>query len=138
MAGIGVAQLVLRRPGRIMFAFEMLAALCVLAMGLAPVVPVVFVSMALMGAALASSTVIWQSLLQRLVPAPLLGRVTSIDLLGNSVINPVAPLIAAGLIGSLGPPGTFLTAGVYAIVLVSIAVSASPLRDMEETALTAA
>ena len=138
VAGIGVAQLVLRRPGRIMFAFEMLAALCVLAMGLAPVVPVVFVSMALMGAALGSSTVIWQSLLQRLVPAPLLGRVTSIDLLGNSVINPLAPLIAAGLIGFLGPPGTFLIAGVYAIVLVSIAVVGSPLRDLEEAALTAA
>jgi MFS family permease len=137
-AGIGVAQLVLRRPGRVMFGFELLAILGVLSMGLAPVLPVVFVSMAVMGAALASSTVIWQSLLQRLVPAPLLGRVTSIDLLGNSVINPLAPLIAAALIGTVGPPATFVIAGVYALGLVSIALAASPLRDMEESTLTAA
>lgn len=138
VAGIGVAQLAIRRPGRLMFGFEMLAALSVLAIGLVPTLPVVFVSMALAGVALASSTVIWQALLQRLVPAPLLGRVTSIDLLGNSVINPLAPLIAAGLIGSVGPPGTFVIAGLYAIGLVTIALVASPLRNMAEAAFTAA
>jgi hypothetical protein len=76
--------------------------------------------------------------MQRLVPARVLGRVSSIDLLGNSVINPLAPLIAAALIGAVGPPGTFLIAGVYALGLVTIAVLASPLRDMEEAAFTAA
>jgi DHA3 family tetracycline resistance protein-like MFS transporter len=138
VASIGVAQLVARRPGRIMFFFEILAALCVLAIGLAPTLPVVFVSMALTGAALSSSTVIWESLLQRIVPAAVLGRVTSVNLLGNSVINPVAPLIAAALIGSLGPPGTFVVAGVYALGLVTITVLVSPLRDLEEPAATAA
>ncbi|HLZ47061.1 MAG TPA: MFS transporter [Candidatus Limnocylindria bacterium] len=138
VAGIGVAQLTMRRPGRVMFAFELLAALAVVAVGLAPTLPVLLVAMVVMGVALASSTVIWQSLLQRLVPAHVLGRVTSIDLLGNSVINPLAPLIAAGLIGRVGPPGTFLVAGIYALVLVTIAVIASPLRTMEDAAFTAA
>jgi DHA3 family tetracycline resistance protein-like MFS transporter len=133
-----VAQLTARRPGRVMFAFEMLAALGVLAIGLVPTLPVVLLAMVVMGVALASSTVIWQSLLQRLVPTHVLGRVTSIDLLGNSVINPLAPLIAAALIGPIGPPGTFLIAGIYAVVLVTIAVIASPLRDMDEAAFTAA
>jgi MFS family permease len=138
VASVGVAQLVTPRPGRVMFFFEIVAALCVLAIGLAPALPVVFVSMALMGIALSSSTVIWESLLQRIVPAAVLGRVTSINLLGNSVINPVAPLIAAALIGSLGPPGTFVVAGVYALALVTITVVVSPLRDLEEPAATAA
>jgi len=138
VAGIGVAQLTMRRPGRVMFAFELLAALAVVAVGLAPTLPVLLLAMVVMGVALASSTVIWQSLLQRLVPAHVLGRVTSIDLLGNSVINPLAPLIAAGLIGRVGPPGTFLIAGFYALVLVTIAVIASPLRTMEDAAFTAA
>jgi len=133
-AGVGVAQLVTRRPGRVLFAFEVLAALCVLLLGLVPILPVVFVSMALMGAALSSSTVIWQALLQRYVPERLLGRVSSIDLLGNSVINPVAPIVAAALIGAVGPPATFVIAGVYALALVSAAVAASPLRGMEEAA----
>jgi DHA3 family tetracycline resistance protein-like MFS transporter len=138
VASIGVAQLVTRRPGRVLFAFEILATLTTLAIGIEPTLPVVFVSFALMGVALSSSTVIWQAMLQRLVPARVLGRVTSIDLLGNSVINPVAPLIAAVLIGSLGPPGTFLVAGVYALALVTITVAVSPLRDLEEPAPTAA
>ena len=138
VAGIGVAQLTMRRPGRVMFAFELLAALAVVAVGIAPTLAVLLGAMVVMGVALASSTVIWQSLLQRLVPAHVLGRVTSIDLLGNSVINPLAPLIAAALVGPIGPPGTFLVAGVYALVLVSIAVIASPLRDMEDAAFTAA
>jgi DHA3 family tetracycline resistance protein-like MFS transporter len=138
VAGIAVAQLTARRPGRVMFAFEMLAALGVLAIGLVPTLPVVLLAMVVMGVALASSTVIWQSLLQRLVPTHVLGRVTSIDLLGNSVINPLAPLIAAALIGPVGPPTTFLIAGIYALVLVTIAVIASPLRDMDEAAFTAA
>ena len=137
-AGVMVAQLGMRRPGRVMFAFEVLAAVAVLAIGLVPTLPVVLASMIVMGIALSGSTVIWQSLLQRLVPAHVQGRVTSIDLLGNSVINPLAPLIAAALIGPVGPPGTFVIAGIYALALVSIAVIASPLPNMEEAAFTAA
>lgn len=138
VAGIVVAQLAMRRPGRVMFAFEVLAALSVLAVGLSPTLPVLLGAMALMGVSLASSTVIWQSLLQRRVPAQVLGRVSSIDLLGNSVINPLAPLIAAALIGPIGPAGTFVAAGGYALALVIVAVIASPLRDMEDAAFTAA
>jgi MFS family permease len=138
VASVGVAQLVTRRPGRVMFAFEILAALTVLATGLVPTLPVVFASLVLMGVALSSSTVIWEALLQRIVPAQVLGRVTSINLLGNSVINPLAPIVAAALIGAVGPPGTFLIAGVYALALVSITVIVSPLRDLEEPAPRAA
>lgn len=138
VASVGVAQLVTRRPGRVMFAFEIMAALCVVAIGLVPTVPIVFVSMALTGVALSSSTVIWQAMLQRLVPTGVLGRATSIDLLGNSIINPLAPLIAAALIGVVGPASTFLVAGVYALVLVSVTVLVSPFRDVEESAPTAA
>lgn len=138
VAGIVVAQLAMRRPGRVMFAFELLAALSVLAVGLSPTLPVLLGAMALMGVSLASSTVIWQSLLQRRVPAQVLGRVSSIDLLGNSVINPLAPLIAAALIEPIGPAGTFVAAGGYALALVIVAVIASPLRDMEDATFTAA
>jgi hypothetical protein len=68
----------------------------------------------------------------------MLGRVSSINLLGNSLINPVAPLVAAAFIGAVGPASTFLIAGVYALGLVTIAVLSSPLPNMEEAAFTAA
>jgi len=132
VASVAVAQLVIRRPGVVLFAFEMLAACATVGIGLLPVVPAVLLFLAITAAALASSTVIWQGLLQRHVPEHMLGRVSSIDLLGNSVINPVAPLVAAALISAVGPPGTFLVAGVYAVVLASAGLLLSPLRRFEE------
>jgi MFS family permease len=131
-ASIGVAQLVTSRPGRVLYAFEVLAAISVLAIGLVPILPIVVVSMAVTGAALASSTVIWEALLQRHVPERMLGRVSSINLLGNSLINPVAPIAAAALVGSVGPPATFVIAGGYALALASIGLIAAPVRQIEE------
>ena len=133
VASFVVAQLVLRRPGRPMFAFELLAGLSVLAIGLLPTLPAVVALMALVGVGLSSSTVIWQAMLQRHVPERMLGRVSSIDLLGNSVINPIAPIAAAALVGSIGPAGTFVVAGTYAIAFASVGLVASPLLRIEES-----
>src|SRR5260221_1253100 len=106
-AGVMVAQLGMRRPGRVMFAFEVLAAVAVLAIGLVPTLPVVLASMIVMGIALSGSTVIWQSLLQRLLPAHVQRRVPSIGLVGNSAINPLTPLMSSRPIRPSGAPGTF-------------------------------
>ena len=132
VASVVVAQLTIRRPGRLLFAFELLAAVCVLAIGLVPVLPAVVVFMALTGVGLASSTVIWEAMLQRHVPENLLGRVASIDLLGNSLINPIGPLAAAALVGSIGAAGAFAVAGAYAVAFASIGLVVSPVRRMEE------
>ena len=133
VASFVVAQLILRHPGRPMFAFELLAGLSVLAIGLVPTLPAVVALMALVGVGLSSSTVIWQAMLQRHVPERMLGRVSSIDLLGNSVINPIAPIAAAALVGSIGPAGTFVVAGAYAIAFALVGLVASPLLRIEES-----
>lgn len=138
LASIVIAQLAIRRPGRLMFVFEVLATVATLAIGLIPSVPAVVVLMALVGVGLASSTVIWEALLQRHVPERMLGRVSSIDLLGNSLINPVGPIAAAALVGSMGPANTFVVAGAYALALASIWLVASPLRHIDESRTEAA
>ena len=136
VASVAVAQLATRRPGRLLYAFELLAALGVLGIGLVPTLPSIVALIALTGVGLSSSTVIWQAMLQRHVPERMLGRVSSIDLLGNSVINPAAPLAAAAFVGAFGPPSTFVIAGVYATVLASIGLVASPLARMAEAGRT--
>jgi len=88
--------------------------------------------MALTGVGLASSTVIWEAMLQRHVPEKLLGRVASIDLLGNSLINPVGPIAAAALVGAIGPGGAFVVAGAYAVAFASIGLLVSPVRHIDE------
>jgi MFS family permease len=137
-SSIGIAQLVTRHPGRVMFAFEGLSAVAVLTLGLVPILPVVVVSMAVIGVCLSASTVIWEALLQRHVPERMLGRVSSINLLGNSLINPLGPILAAAVIGAVGPPSTFALAGAYMLALVIIVAIKSPLRNLEEPAPTAA
>jgi MFS family permease len=132
VASVVVAQLTIRRPGQLLFAFELLAAVSVLAIGLVPILPAVVAFMALTGVGLASSTVIWEAMLQRHVPEKLLGRVASIDLLGNSLINPIGPLAAAALVGSIGPAMAFVVAGAYAVAFASIGLIVSPVRRMEE------
>lgn len=129
-ASVVIAQLTIRRPGAVIFPLEILASVSVLAIGLAPVLPVVVIAMALMGAALASSTVIWEATVQQQVPEQMRGRMTSIDLLGNYLIIPVAPLAAAALVAAAGPATTFVISGVYAVTLASIAIVASPLRSL--------
>lgn len=133
LASLVIAQLVIRRPGRLMFAFEVLACASVIAIGLVPSVPAVAILMALMGVGLASSTVIWEAMWQRHVPERMLGRVSSIDLLGNSLVNPLGPIVAAALIGSIGPAGTFVVTGSYAIAFALFGFVASPLRHIEES-----
>jgi MFS family permease len=133
VASVGIAQLALRRPGRPMFMFEVLACASVLAIGLAPSVPAVVFFMALTGVGLASSTVIWQAMLLRHVPEQMLGRVSSIDLLGNSLINPIGPLVAAVLVGAVGPAGSFVIAGAYALTLATIGLIVSPVRHVDES-----
>jgi DHA3 family tetracycline resistance protein-like MFS transporter len=132
VASVVVAQLTIRRPGRLLFAFELLAAGCVLAIGLVPIIPAVVVFIGLTGVGLASSTVIWEAMLQRHVPEKLLGRVASIDLLGNSLINPVGPIAAAALVGAIGPGGAFIVAGAYAVAFASIGLLVSPVRHIDE------
>jgi len=126
-------KLAIRRPGRLMFAFEVLACVSTLAIGLIPSVPAVVLLMALVGVGLASSTVIWEALLQRHVPERMLGRVSSIDLLGNSLINPIGPIAMAALVASIGPASTFVVAGSYALALASLWLLASPLRHIDES-----
>lgn len=134
VASVVIAQLTIRRPGMLMFAFELLAGVCVLAIGLVPVLPAVVVFMALIGAGLASSTVVWEATLQRHVPEHMLGRISSIDLLGGALINPIAPIAAAALVTTVGPTATFAVAGAYAVTLASIALVAAPLRHLSESA----
>lgn len=133
VASVVIAQLSVRRPGTLLFVFELLAGIAALAIGQLAAVPAVVILMAVVGLCLSSSTVIWEALLQRHMPERLLGRVMSIDLLGNSLIIPVAPLVAAALVSSLGPASAFVVAGAYAVALASIGLIASPLLQINES-----
>jgi MFS family permease len=83
---------------------------------------VMAVALFVVGFAGAAAMVIWGTLLQRRVPAHLLGRVSSLDFFVSLALMPVS-MAAAGPIGeSLGLPLTFLVAGVVPVGLAVIAI----------------
>ncbi|MFP5370611.1 MAG: MFS transporter, partial [Actinomycetes bacterium] len=80
---------------------------------------------AVMGATFQAGMVIWGTLLQRRVPAALLGRVSSLDFFVSLSFMPLS-MALAGTVGELvGLTTVFLVAGIAPVVLAVVAVVAA-------------
>ena len=80
---------------------------------------------AVMGATFQAGMVIWGTLLQRRVPAALLGRVSSLDFFVSLSFMPLS-MALAGTVGELvGLTAVFLVAGTAPVVLAVIAIVAA-------------
>jgi MFS family permease len=94
----------------------------------------------LVGASYAAATVIWGTLLQRRVPAHLLGRVSSLDFFVSLAFMPVSMAVAGPVGEAIGVPLTFVVAatiptflGVAAILAWRLPADeiAHPIRDAD-------
>jgi transmembrane secretion effector len=130
LGGAALLGVRVTRTGIAMYSFELLAGLCVLAIGLLPVLPAVAALMAVMGVSLTASEIVWTTALQRHVPPAVLARVSSIDLLAGSVLVPLAPIVASLVVEAAGPAAAFIVAGTFASVLAFIALTSSPVRRL--------
>lgn len=74
------------------------------------------------GFGFSSATVIWGTLLQRRVPAALLGRVSSLDFFVSLALMPVSMAIAGPVGVAIGLPITFVIAGAVPTVLAIAAI----------------
>ncbi|MCD2441419.1 MFS transporter [Agromyces sp. SYSU K20354] len=99
------------------------------------------------GAAFNGGVVIWGTLLQRRVPAHMLGRVSSLDFFVSLAFMPVSMAFAGPAGESLGLPVVFLIAGIAPLVIGIVAIIAArmtrdevahPLASDDEEALEAA
>ncbi|MFW5471379.1 MFS transporter [Knoellia sp. CPCC 206435] len=91
-----------------------------------------------LGACFSAPTVIWGTLLQRRVPPPLMGRVSSLDFFVSISLMPVSMAVAGPVSDVIGLRPTFLIAGLVPTVLAVVAILwarlpadelAHPLRD---------
>ena len=117
IATLTVSQLTVRRVGIYLYTVASVEGLAFLAMGLYPVLPLVMVANGMFAASVVAFTVVWDSLLQREVPRPLLGRVVSLDWFGAILLGPAAPIFGALLAQRSGPRSVFLVCGAFAFVL---------------------
>jgi MFS family permease len=115
-------------------------ALPLVVMGFASAVWQMVAAALVLGALWAAPMVIWGTLLQRRVPAHMLGRVSSLDFFVSISLMPVSMALAGPVAEVVGLRTTFLVAGVAPSVLALVAVVwarmpadeiAHPLREEE-------
>lgn len=102
----------LRRRGVSTYAVWLISGLTLMVMGLSPSITGVAIAAFICGAGLTIGNLIWINTLQELVPANLLGRVSSIDNLGSLVFTPVGYGIAGWATDLIGPPLVFILGGI--------------------------
>jgi DHA3 family tetracycline resistance protein-like MFS transporter len=139
-AGAMVASVVLagrglpRRPLTVMYACW--ATMCLQLVGYAVARSLWHVVVvALLGTALlVYGQILWTTMLQRLVPRALLGRVASVDSLLSWGLTPVSYALTAPVVGALGLNATLVTAGLAATtILVGTWLLFPKIRAIEES-----
>jgi MFS family permease len=95
-----------------------------MAFGLATALWVMVLASLVVGVTDAAATVIWGTLLQRRVPAHLLGRVSSLDFFVSLALMPVSMALAGPVGERVGLPPTFVVAAVVPTLLAVVALLA--------------
>jgi MFS family permease len=126
-----IAQVRIRRSGVAMYLFGALMGVSFFVYGLVPTVPGALVASAINGLSFACFGVLWVTALQVHVPRRLLGRVTSVDYFGGTLLAPVAPVGAAFLAQSQGPAFVFVIAGAITVALTLAGLLLPSIRDLE-------
>lgn len=100
-------------------------------LGLAPNLLAMLGALFVVGATTGAGVVIWGTLLQRLVPPDMIGRVASLDFFVSIAFMPVSIAVAGPLSLLLPIPSIFVIAGVLPPVLALVALLAGRMRPTE-------
>lgn len=97
-----------------------------------PIEPIMVIgASALVGAGLATFTILWGTLQQEKVPNDLLGRVSSITQLGVASTLPGGLVLAGLLADSIGPAQVFALAGLLVVIPASIGLCVRDIRRLQ-------
>jgi len=94
---------------------------------------VMLAALFIVGATTGAGVVIWGTLLQRLVPLEMIGRVASLDFFVSIAFMPVSIAIAGPLSMLVPIPMIFMIAGIVPPVLAVVALWAGRMRAVERT-----
>lgn len=121
LAAVALGRLVkIRRRGVLMYGAWMLAGVALLCMGLPITVAGVGTAIFICGASLAVLNLVWANTLQEIVPANLLGRVSSVDGLGSYALLPVGYGLSGFAADHIGAPTVFVFGGAASVVLIGL------------------
>ncbi|MBI2773503.1 MAG: MFS transporter [Chloroflexi bacterium] len=131
LGSIVIGQIRIRRSGLAMYLFAVAGGIAVAVYGLVPTLTGALVASVGSGFAFVAFGVLWESALQRHVPRALLGRVTSVDWFGGTLLAPVAPLGAALVAESFGPASLLAGAGLVMMLLAAAGLVLPSIRRLE-------
>ncbi|HKW21125.1 MAG TPA: MFS transporter [Ktedonobacterales bacterium] len=121
VAAVALGRMVkIRRRGVLMYGAWMLAGVALLCMGLPITVAGVGTAIFICGASLAVLNLVWANTLQEMVPADLLGRVSSVDGLGSYALLPVGYGLSGFAADHIGAPTVFVLGGAASVVLIGL------------------
>jgi hypothetical protein len=123
LGSLGMASL--RMPRRyltIMNLFWGLGCLPLALVGISGSVSLIAAAVFVVGLCFSAATVIWGTLLQRRVPAHMLGRVSSLDFFVSLVFMPISMAVAAPVSAVIGTGMTFAIAGLLPTVIAVLAI----------------
>ncbi len=86
---------------------------------------------ALLGFAIGFFNVIWFTVLQELIPADKLGRVSSIDMMGSFVLTPIGYALGGVVIDQVGPRLVFIGCGVISALMPTIGLAVKGIRALD-------
>ncbi|MEQ4300013.1 MFS transporter [Plantactinospora sp. B6F1] len=121
-----------RRYLTVMNLFWGVGCLPLVAVGLAGQVWLIAVAVFVVGICFSAPMVIWGTLLQRRVPAHMLGRVSSLDFFVSLVFMPLSMAIAGPVSAGVGLGATFALAGLLppALAVLAIALARMPQDEL--------
>jgi MFS family permease len=143
IGSLGMASM--RMPRRYLTVMNLMwgiGSLPLLVMGFATAVWQIVAASFVLGVMFGAPMVIWGTLLQRRVPAHMLGRVASLDFFVSVSLMPVSMALAGPVSEAIGLRTTFAIAGVAPVVFAVVAVAWArlpqdeldhPLRDPDDT-----
>jgi MFS family permease len=126
-----IGQFRIRWSGTVMYGAAFVSGVALAVYGLLPNLAGALAASVVYGISLTWFGVLWQSALQRHVPRNMLGRVTSVDWFGGTLLAPIAPVIAAFVIESAGAPALFVAAGVAVMLLTLGGLLLPSIRELE-------
>ena len=86
---------------------------------------------ALLGFAIGFFNVIWFTVLQELIPADKLGRVSSIDMMGSFVLTPIGYALGGVVIDQVGPRLVFIGCGIISALMPTIGLAVKGIRALD-------
>ncbi len=121
----------LRRRGLLTYGAWLLASLMLLAMGLPIGIVGVSIAFFIQGAALTALGLAWMNTLQEFVPADLLGRVVSIDLLVSTGLLPIGYGLSGIAADRLGVSLVFVLGGAIAALVIGLGLLHPAIRAVD-------